>query len=123
MAIVRRRDGDTKTKGRVDSEKIKTITEADLERWDIEDGTRDEDVGPERFVLPKVDVRDLREKLRLSQEAFAKRFYLPLRTIQEWEQHRREPSEPARVLLFAISQDPVGVRAALDSRKRCARSR
>jgi len=92
-----------------------------LERWDIEDGVNDEDFGPERFVLPKIDMRDLREQLQLSQEAFSKRFYLPLRTIQEWEQHRREPSEPARVLLYAISQDPLAVEVALGSRKRTRR--
>jgi len=117
MAIVKRRDGDPKTKGRINLEKLKTITDADLERWDVEDGVNAADFGRTRFVLPKIDVRDLRENLRLSQEAFAKRFYLPLRTIQEWEQHRREPSEPARVLLYAISQDPAALEAALSRRK------
>ena len=121
MAIVKRRNGNPKSKGRVNPEKFRAATERDLERWDIEDGVNDEDFGPERFVLPKIDMRDLREQLQLSQEAFSKRFYLPLRTIQEWEQHRREPSEPARVLLYAISQDPLAVEVALGSRKRTRR--
>jgi len=38
---------------------------------------------------------------------------LPLRTIQEWEQGRREPSEPARTLLFAISRAPKALERAL----------
>jgi putative transcriptional regulator len=118
MAIVKRRNGKTKTKGRVNPQVLLAATELDKERWDIEDGVRDEDFGPWRFVPPKVDVSALREKLHLSQEAFARRFCLPLRTIQEWEQQRREPSEPARVLLYAISQDPMGVQAALRGGKR-----
>jgi len=117
MAIVRQRKGKERPKGRVNLEIINATTERDLERWDKEDGFNDEDFGPPRLVLPMIDVRVLREHLRLSQEAFSKRFYLPLRTIQEWEQHRREPSEPARVLLYAISQDPIAVQAALGSRR------
>jgi hypothetical protein len=38
---------------------------------------------------------------------------LPRRTIQDWEQHRREPSDAARVLLFAISRHPKAVEKVL----------
>jgi len=42
--------------------------------------------------------------------------------VHEWEQDRREPSEPARVLLFAIANAPSELEKALDvgrrSRKR-----
>ena len=117
MATVKRRDGE-KIKGRVNPERLRAATELDKERWDIEDSVRDEDFGPWRFVPPRTNVAALRERLHLSQEAFSRRFCLPLRTIQEWEQQRREPSEPARVLLYAISQDPKAVQAALHGGKR-----
>lgn len=62
---------------------------------------------------PITDVRALREKLGLSQEEFAERYMLSLRTIQEWEQRRREPSDAARVLLYAIAQDPIAIARVL----------
>jgi putative transcriptional regulator len=100
-------------KGRVDRAKANVATEADIERWKRADGIDDNALGPARYVVPATDVQALRERLGLSQEAFARRYRLPLRTIQEWEQHRREPSEPARVLLYAIARDPVALQKAL----------
>jgi DNA-binding transcriptional regulator YiaG len=38
---------------------------------------------------------------------------ISLRTIQDWEQQRREPSDAARVLLFAIDRDHESVEKAL----------
>ncbi len=49
----------------------------------------------------------------LSQEAFAERFHLSLRTIQDQEQGRTVPDEPARVLLQIIERDPEAVQRAL----------
>jgi putative transcriptional regulator len=60
-------------------------------------------------VPPVTDVRAVRERLALSQEEFAARYMLSTRTVQEWEQRRREPSEAARVLLYAITKDPDAI--------------
>jgi hypothetical protein len=57
------------TKGRIDAAKVRSATEADKARWDVEDSFDDRDFGSERFVLPKTDVRALRERLALPQEA------------------------------------------------------
>jgi len=46
----------------------------------------------------------------MSQAEFAKAFHLPLSTVREWEQKRRKPEAPARVLLSMIAADPGGVR-------------
>jgi len=51
------------TKGRINAAKVRSATEADKARWDAEDRFDDRDFGPERFVLPKTDVRALREPL------------------------------------------------------------
>jgi putative transcriptional regulator len=55
---------------------------------------------------PVPDVGRIRAKLGLSQAAFAARFGLRVRTIQEWEQGRSVPDQPARVLLMVIDQAP-----------------
>ena len=55
---------------------------------------------------PAPDVRRVRTKLGLSQAAFAQRFGLSTRTVQEWEQGRAVPDQPARVLLRVIEEAP-----------------
>jgi len=42
----------------------------------------------------------------LSQSAFAGLMGVSLRTVQEWEQGRREPSGPAKTLLRIAEQHP-----------------
>jgi putative transcriptional regulator len=103
-------------KGRVNLAKIRQATEEEAARWDKEDGIDQADFGPWEFVPGVVDLPALRERLRLSQEEFAERYMLPLRTIQEWEQRRRQPSIPARVLLHAISRDPNAIHMALNGK-------
>jgi len=104
-----------KRKGRVDHAKVNAATEEQIAAWKLEDGIDDDALGPIRIVPPVMDLAALRERLKLSQEQFAGRYLLSLRTVQEWEQHRREPSEAARVLLYAIAQDPSGVARILRS--------
>lgn len=89
------------------------MTEPEKAAWKRTEGIDDAKLGPVEFVAPKIDVRKLRERLGLSQVEFASRYLLSLRTIQEWEQHRREPSEPARVLLFAIQRNPKAIEKVL----------
>ncbi|MDB5397738.1 MAG: helix-turn-helix protein [Rhodospirillales bacterium] len=59
------------------------------------------------------DIRDLRQRLGLSQSTFAQRFGVNLRTLQEWEQGRRAPDQIARSYLRVISLDPDAVARAL----------
>ena len=60
-------------------------------------------------------VRALREKLNLTQEAFAARFHLPLGTVRDWEQGAHRPDKAAQVLLTVIAKDPDAVARALES--------
>jgi putative transcriptional regulator len=55
------------------------------------------------------DVSAVREKTELSQEEFARTFGVSLGTLRNWEQGRRVPDGPARVLLTLINRDPVAV--------------
>jgi putative transcriptional regulator len=49
---------------------------------------------------------EIRQKLNLSQAAFAGLMGVSIRTVQDWEQGRREPSGPAKSLLRIAEQHP-----------------
>jgi putative transcriptional regulator len=55
----------------------------------------------------------IRWELRLSQAEFAETFRIPLGTLRDWEQHRREPDQAARAYLEVIAREPDAVRRAL----------
>ena len=49
---------------------------------------------------------EIRRRLKLSQHAFAGLMGVSVRTVQEWEQGRRQPSGPATALLRIAEQAP-----------------
>jgi len=55
----------------------------------------------------------IRWALHLSQIEFAKTFRIPLGTLRDWEQHRRDPDQAAQAYLEVIAQEPEAVRRAL----------
>src|SRR5437868_92395 len=55
----------------------------------------------------------IRWRLRMSQIEFAKTFRIPLGTLRDWEQHRRDPDKAARAYLEVIAREPDVVRRAL----------
>lgn len=70
----------------------------------------------EGFVVhipESVDVKAIRLKTGLSQEAFALRFGFSPAAVRDWEQHRRQPEQAARVLLLVIAHNPDAVTEAL----------
>jgi putative transcriptional regulator len=68
-----------------------------------------------RVEVADVDVRAVRKKLGLSQEQFAAAFGVSASTVRNWEQGRRRPEGPARVLLKVIEREPAAVKRALAS--------
>ena len=58
-------------------------------------------------------VRVIRRALGLSQEAFAERFQIPLGTLRDWEQGRKDPDAAARAYLVVIGRNPGAVSEAL----------
>ncbi len=117
MPIVKRTNkGIRKRRGPVNSKELASFTEAEIKRFAREDDSDTSELGEPRYVPPPTDVRALRKRLGLSQAEFARRYLLSVRTVQQWEQDQREPSEPARVLLFAINRDPHAVQRVLRSR-------
>jgi putative transcriptional regulator len=65
------------------------------------------------MVPPSVDVAAIRQKQKLSQDAFAARYGISVRTLQEWEQRRAMPDGVARAYLTVIDRNPKAVSAAL----------
>ena len=68
-----------------------------------------------RVPPASVDVRRIRERLGLSQTGFAARFGFTAAAVRQWEQGRRMPQGPARVLLTIIAREPGAVSRALDA--------
>jgi putative transcriptional regulator len=64
-------------------------------------------------VPAHLDVRAIRTKLKMSQNAFAARFGILPSTLRDWEQNRRHPDGAARVLLMVIDREPDAVSRAL----------
>jgi putative transcriptional regulator len=62
------------------------------------------------FVIESPDVKGLRESLQLSQADFAAMLGISVKTLRNWEQGRRKPEGPARVLLQIAAKHPEVVR-------------
>jgi putative transcriptional regulator len=94
----------------VDRAKMDATTEDDIRRHAIEDGEDpDAPLAHHELTIP---ARAVREKLGLSQEAFAKALNIPVGTIRNWEQNRVKPDPAARALLLILYRQP---KVALDA--------
>lgn len=59
------------------------------------------------------DVKAIRRSLGMSQDEFAAVFRIPLATLKNWEQGRRQPGAPAAAYLRAIQRRPKEVMEAV----------
>jgi putative transcriptional regulator len=86
------------------------LSESIRQAGEIRKGIRE----PSRvFVHPDPDVKGIRERLGLSQSRFAAIIGVSVRTVQNWEQGRREPEGPAKALLRVVDRNPTAVLEAL----------
>lgn len=58
-----------------------------------------------RTVSPP-DVKAVRERIGLSQHDFAQLMRVSIKTLQNWEQQRRQPTGPAAALLQIVQAAP-----------------
>jgi len=63
--------------------------------------------------VPQVDVKSIRQRFGMTQQEFARKFLFSVRSLQNWEQGRRSPDGPARILLTVIDREPEAVRRAI----------
>lgn len=68
-----------------------------------------------RFTFKEPEVKNIREKMGLSQTHFAQLIGVSKRTLENWEQGRRHPTGPARALLKIVESDPKSALQALHS--------
>lgn len=66
-------------------------------------------------IPDKIDVKSIRENLKLTRLAFADRFGFSSRTLQHWEQGDRRPQGAARVLLVLLQREPKVIENILNS--------
>jgi putative transcriptional regulator len=64
-------------------------------------------------VPTDVNVKKIRRRLGLSQEAFARKYGFTLAAVRDWEQGRRTPERSARILLKIVEKEPDAVTRAL----------
>ena len=74
---------------------------------------RGEDVPHRRAVVTAIDVKALRERTGLTQADFSTMIGVSIKTLQNWEQGRREPEGPAKALLRVVEREPEAVLSAL----------
>jgi len=86
------------------------LTEAALADPDAQPIPRGTDEELAKLGLHRlVNVKKLRERLGLTQEAFAATYRIPVGTLRDWEQCRKNPDAPARAYLTVIARNPEAV--------------
>ena len=64
-------------------------------------------------IPEEIDVRLLRRRMRMTQNAFSARFGFSVAALRHWERGERKPSGAALTLLNVISRQPRAVLMAL----------
>ncbi len=69
------------------------------------------------FTVEGPDVRSIRTKLGVTQSDFATMLGISVRTLENWEQKRRRPRGPAKVLLQIAADHPEIVWGVVKQRR------
>jgi putative transcriptional regulator len=91
---------------------------------EIEQNARDDPDNPPRTAaelakMPRIpNPKKLRLSMNLTQEEFARRFWIHLGTLREWEQGLRMPDSTAISYLRVIEKNPEAVMQALGTDSR-----
>jgi putative transcriptional regulator len=99
---------------------MRKMTERQLKKWEqsrnvgeeILQGIRDIKAGRvgRRYTTESYPIVRAREKSGLSQAEFAQLLGVSIRTIQDWEQGRREPNAAAKTLIKVAELHPSVLR-------------
>ncbi len=99
---------------------MRKMTEKQLKKWEqsrdigqeILQGIRDIKAGRigRRYTIESYPIVRAREKSGLSQAKFAESLGVSIRTIQDWEQGRREPNAAAKTLIKVAELHPSVLR-------------
>lgn len=73
------------------------------------------------YVPPEINVKEIRQKLELSQDDFAAHFGFSINQIRDWEQGRSRPLGGVRAYLMLIEANPEAVKMLLrEAAAQCA---
>jgi len=64
------------------------------------------EIKPSRVFIKNPNPKTIRTKLKLTQNQFANFMNISVHTLRNWEQGRREPEGPAKVLLNIVNYHP-----------------
>lgn len=102
---------------RGDWARLDAMTEEDIEANALSDPDNPPITDEELSRMNRApNPREIRTRLKLTQEQFAERFHVRLGTVRDWEQGKKEPDSAARVLLRVIDRNPEAVDQALARR-------
>ncbi len=68
-----------------------------------------------RTVIEDPDVTQIRKKYKMNQQEFAALLGISVGTLRNWEQGRRKPHGPAKVLLKIAEKRPKAILESLSS--------
>ncbi|MDH3644025.1 MAG: helix-turn-helix domain-containing protein [Gammaproteobacteria bacterium] len=74
---------------------------------------RDRPATLKRREFSAPDVKHIRNQFGLSQSQMAAFLNVSKRTLENWEQRRRDPTGPAQTLLRIMEKEPLAVKRAL----------
>lgn len=95
----------------VDWARVRAMTEEEIERGIAADPDAAPPMSDAEITAARV--RWVRKAAGLSQEQFAARYRVPVGTLRDWEQGRREPDAAALAYLRVIEREPEAVARAL----------
>ncbi len=67
------------------------------------------------YKFTSVDVKNIRNRIGMSQSEFASAFGISVSTLRHWERGDRTPHGPALVLLNVVAKEPKAVLKALSN--------
>jgi putative transcriptional regulator len=70
---------------------------------------RGEKKASRTFVVESLDIKRIRKSFGLTQNQFSSLLGISIGTLRNWEQGRRSPEGPARVLLQVAAKHPEAV--------------
>jgi putative transcriptional regulator len=107
--------GDPPIETDTDWDRVNALTEEEINAAAL----ADPDAQPLEVLMAQgrlkslVNVKRLRERLGLTQEEFAKTYWIPLGTLRDWEQRRKNADRTAQAYLKVIEKDPAVVAGLL----------
>ncbi len=63
-------------------------------------------IGRITVIMAPDDIKSIRENIGATQKSFAALMNIPVATVRDWEQGRRQPEGPAQSLLVIAAQRP-----------------